>query len=159
MRPTRISVLIGLGLAAIPAGWTLARLIDVLVGRLPAIPWATPALLVTLALALLISARMVRGWVRERRYDRQLNALRVARLLVLAKAGAVFGVVIAGGYAGFGIVALRFVESAFGRERLWAAGLTVVAGVLVTVAALRLENACRVPPEDEQEPGPPTEQM
>ena len=81
MRPTRVSLLLALVAAAVVVGWSIGRSVDAITGSLPVTPRITPALLAFLAVVLLVSARVVRGWVLERRYDRRMNALRVTRLL------------------------------------------------------------------------------
>jgi hypothetical protein len=87
--------------------------------------------------------------VQERRYDRRLDALRIARLLALGKAAAVFGALVVGVYVGIAVLALGSLEVPAGRNRAILSALVVVAAVVVVVAALRLERACVVPPPDE----------
>ena len=149
MRPTRISTLLWVALAAIPVGWSIGRVVDAVSNTLPPVPWILPLLLAFLALLLLVGAYAVRGWVQERRYDRRLDALRVARLLALGKAAAVFGALVVGVYVGIAVLALGSLEVPAGRNRALLSALVVVAAVVVVVAALRLERACLVPPPDE----------
>ncbi|HSK26277.1 MAG TPA: DUF3180 domain-containing protein [Jiangellales bacterium] len=157
MRPTRVSLLLALALASVAVGWSLGRIVDTVTGSLPVTPRLTPALLAFLAVVLLISARVVRGWVLERRYDRRMNALRVTRLLALAKAAALTGAVVAGGYSGVVLLYAQVQPASLGRERVVVAGLSALAGVAVSVSALFLERACRVPPGAEDEPPGPTD--
>jgi hypothetical protein len=149
VRPTRVSTLLWVALAAVPVGWSIGRIIDVVSGTLPPVPWILPLLLVFLAVLLFVGAYAVRGWVEERRYDRRLDALRIARLLALAKAAAVFGALVVGAYLGIAVLALDSLAVPAGRNRAVLGALVVVAGVLVVVAALRLERAGTVPPSDE----------
>ena len=67
MRPTRVSLLLALVAAAVVVGWSIGRSVDAVTGSLPVTPRITPALLAFLAVVLLVSARVVRGWVLERR--------------------------------------------------------------------------------------------
>jgi 4-hydroxybenzoate polyprenyltransferase len=136
-------------LAAIPVGWSVARVIDSVSGTLPPIPWILPLLLLFLAVLLFLGAYAVRGWVEERRYDRRLNALRIARLSALGKAAAVFGGFVVGAYLGIGLLALGSLAVPAGRNRSVLAALVIVAGVVIVVAALRLERACLVPPDED----------
>jgi hypothetical protein len=149
VRPTRVSTLLWVALAAIPVGWSVGRVVDAVSGTLPPIPWILPLLLVFLALLLFVGAYAVRGWVQERRYDRRLDALRVARLLALSKAAAVFGALVIGAYLGIAVLALDSLAVPAGRNRLVLAALVVLAGVVIVVAALRLERACLVPPDED----------
>lgn len=149
MRPTRISTLLWVALAAIPIGWSVGRVVDTVSGTLPPIPWILPLLLVFLAILLFVGAYAVRGWVEERRYDRRLDALRIARLSALGKAAAVFGAFVVGAYLGIGLLALGSLAVPAGRNRAVLSALVIVAGVVIVVAALRLERACLVPPDED----------
>jgi hypothetical protein len=149
VRPTRVSTLLWVALAAVPVGWVVSRVIDAVSGTLPPVPWILPLLLVFLAVLLFLGASAVRGWVQERRYDRRLDALRVARLLALSKAAAVFGALVVGAYLGVAVLALGSLSVPVGRNRAVLAALVVIAGVVVVVAALRLERACLVPPDED----------
>ena len=149
MAPTQLRVLLVAGLVCAAAGWLLARSLDAYSSAgLPRLSWITTVLLVTVAVLLLIAARAVGGWVRERRFDRTMNALAVARMLAVAKAGAVFGAIVCGGYAGFGLFGLQLLDSPAGQRRVLLAGATAIAGLGIALASLRLERACRVPPRD-----------
>jgi hypothetical protein len=149
VRPTRVSTLLWVALAAIPLGWSIGRIVDAVSGTLPPIPWILPFLLVFLAVLLFVAAAAVRGWVNERRYDRRLDALRIARLLALAKAAAVFGALVVGAYLGIAVLALGSLEVPAGRNRAVLAALVIAAGVVIVIAALRLERAGLVPPDDD----------
>ena len=141
--------MVWVALAAIPVGWSVGRVVDSVSGTLPPIPWILPLLLVFFAILLLVSAYAVRGWVEERRYDRRLDALRIARLSALGKAAAVFGALVIGAYLGIGVLALGSLAVPAGRNRAVLSALVIIAGVVIVVAALRLERACLVPPDED----------
>ena len=153
MRTTKISTLLSVGLAGIPAGWLFGRLVQASTGALPSVPWVLAIVLVVMAVMLLLGARVARGWIQERRYDGRVDALVVARLLALGKGGSVFGAIVAGVYAGIAGVVLNQLSGTVARDRALLAGAVAVAGVAVAVAGFRLELACRVPPPDESEEG------
>jgi hypothetical protein len=150
VRPTRVGTLVWVALAAAPVGWSIGRIVDAVSGALPPIPWILPLLLAFLAVLLLVGARTVRGWIEERRYDRRMDALRAARLLALGRAAAVFGALVAGAYVGLGVLALDSLAVPAGRNRVVLSALVAVAGVVVSIAGIRLERACMVPPEDDE---------
>lgn len=154
MTRTSPRLLVLLGLAAAPVGWTVGGIVDTLAVGLPQVPRLTPVLVGFLAALLAVLALAARGWVAERRYDRRIDALVVARLVVLAKASAVFGALAAGGYGGFAALALRETGLSTGSERPVVAALTALAGVAVAVAACWLERSCTVPPRDDEEAPP-----
>jgi Protein of unknown function (DUF3180) len=149
VRPTRVTTLLWIALAAVPVGWTVSQVVDTVSGTLPPVPWILPLLLVFLAALLFLGAYAVKGWIEERRYDRRLDALRIARLLALAKAAAAFGAIVVGAYLGLILLALGSLSVPAGRNRAVFGGLVVVAAVIVVVGALRLERACLVPPDED----------
>lgn len=151
MRPTRVGTLVWVALAAAPVGWSIGRIVDAMSNALPPVPWILPLLLVFLAVVLFVGARTVRGWIEERRYDSRMDALRAARLLALGKAAAVFGALAAGAYVGLAVLALDSLAVPAGRNRVVLSTLVAVAAVVVSIAGLRLERACMVPPDDEQD--------
>ncbi|HEX6328950.1 MAG TPA: DUF3180 domain-containing protein [Jiangellaceae bacterium] len=151
MGATKISNLLWVGLAGIPAGWLFGRLVKAATGALPSVPWVLAIVLVVMAVLLLLGARVARGWIIDRRYDGRVDALVVARLLALGKAGSVFGVIVAGVYAGIGGVVLNQLSGTVARDRALLAGAVALGGVAVAVAGYRLELACRVPPDEPDE--------
>lgn len=149
MQQTKIGSLIWIALVAVPVGWSIGRVVDSVSGALPPIPWVFPLLLVFLAIAMFAGARVIQGWIHERRYDRRLDALRVARSVALAKATEYFGAVVVGVYAGMAGLALTMLSVPMGRNRAILSGVVVLSAVVLTIAAVRLERACLVPPTDE----------
>lgn len=140
------------GLTAAVVGWILGLIAVAISGAVPAVLWVLIPVLLFMAVLAFVGARLVRAWVGERRYDEFVDALTVARLLALAKALAMFGVVVAGGYVGLGLFAADRLTGTTARDRLLLALGVAVCGLLVTAAALRLERACEVPrpPRDEE---------
>lgn len=151
MQKTKISTLIWVAVIAVPIGWSIARLVEAASGALPPIPLVLPLLLLFLAVGLFAGARAVRQWISERRFDRRLDPLRVARAVALAKAAEYFGVVLIGVYAGIGLLALDNLNVPMGRNRALLSGAVIVCAVVLTVAAVRLERACMVPPPSDEE--------
>lgn len=150
MEKTNVSTLLWVCVIAVPIGWTVSLIIDSATYALPPVPWVLPALMVALAAVLEIARRAVRGWIEHRKFDQKLDPLRIARLLVLAKASAVFGAALAGAYVGLAVHAIDALDSPMGRNRLLMAGIVVAAGVAVIATALRCEAACRIPPPDDK---------
>lgn len=157
MHRTRVGTLIWAFVFGVPVGWLIARAVRSTGGGLPPIPAVLPILLVVLAITGVVAARWVRGWVDERKHERHLDALRVARLVAMAKAGAIFGAVVAGLYAGMVLVAVDLLDVPLGRNRAIVGGIVVVAAMAVSVSALFLERACEAPPppqDDERRTAP-----
>lgn len=131
-----------------PVAWSLGRVVDALTGRTPRVPGLQVAALGFFAVLLLVAARAAHGWVQQGRYAGTLDPLRMARLAVLAKAGSLFGAIVAGGYLGVGLLALPARATPTGRADLLTAGIGVLVAAGVAAAALWLERICSVPPED-----------
>jgi hypothetical protein len=151
VQATKVSTLLGIGLAAVPAGWLLGRIVQAATGALPSVPWVLAIVLAAMAVLLLFGARVARGWIEERRYDSRVDALVVARLLALGKAASVFGAVVAGVYLGIAGVVLNQLSGTAARDRALLAAAVALTSIAVAVAGMRLELACRVPPEDDED--------
>ena len=147
--PTSLAVA---GLVGAVLGWVLAPVLGALRGVVPSVPWSAVLALAFIALLLLGTA-----WVTYRMIHTRLQRMdpqRAVNLLVLAKASALAGAVVAGGYVGFGVHYLDSLDIALPRERVVRSGLAAAAAVLVCAGGLLLERALRVPrgPDDEDEP-------
>lgn len=161
MTPVRRRDLAVLALGLAVAAWLLVR---TWYGELPPLRWWLPFPLAVLAVAEALGARTLRirlDALRTARAGRSptgpdasavrpVEPMLVARLAVLAQASAYVGAVFAGIWAGV----LLHVGPAV--SRLQYAGSDTVTALIglgsslaLVVAALRLESACRIPPENE----------
>ena len=141
MTPTRLPVLAGSAAVAAVVTYLLARLAY---GALPPLPAYAPVTLVLLALFELGLARAVRNRLLGPVEGRPLHPLQVARAAVLAKASSACGALLAGAYVGLLAHLLpRTAEQV--REDAVVSGLSAAAALLLVVAALVLERACRLP--------------
>ncbi len=129
------------------AGWLIVVTTRAL-GLLPlGIPWSAP-------IGLLLVAALVGAWARTTHQQIQVRRQRVEprraiAMLVLGKASALGGALVAGGYLGFGINFLTRLDAEGPRERVIRAAVSIVAGIALTLAGLALERACKVPPDDD----------
>jgi hypothetical protein len=156
MTPIRRRELVVLAVAIAFAAWLVVRSAY---GSLPDFQWWLPVPLGVLAIAEALGARTLRTRLSAEREGRRtpgrgattaarrVEPMLVARLAVLAQASAWVGAVFAGVWAGV----LLHTGPAVGR--LSAAAGDTVTGVLgvvlalaLAVAALWLENVCKVPP-------------
>ncbi|WP_166346452.1 DUF3180 domain-containing protein [Phytoactinopolyspora limicola] len=150
MQKTKLSALAWTALIAVPIGWSISRLVHNSTGALPLVPAVLLIFIAILAVMMFIGARLVRGWIEERRYDRYFHPLRVARILALAKASEFFGAALAGGYVGLAVLSVDHLGSPMGRDALVRAALMVGAALAATVTAMALEHACLVPSDDDR---------
>lgn len=141
MRVTRVSTLVAMLVGVAALTWGVLRIAETQGWALPQLSWTAPAGVAVLAVAVIVSAVALR---RRLGSGRPPDPLGMARMAVLGKASAHVGPIVGGLYAGYLLVLLPdlAVESRGERAVLCAAAL--FAAVLLTVAGLVLERACRV---------------
>lgn len=149
MKPTSIPRLLAMAAIAALVGWGVAAWIDGL-GRLPAVPWLAVLVVWTVAVFVGVWAFASRRRLHPKPGMPRMAALTAARTTALALAGSRTGAVVLGVYAG---IALRLTEEtavAAARERLLAAVLASLGGLLLAAVSLWLEHLCRLPDDDEE---------
>ena len=152
MTATRLRTLAALAALGAVFGYLL---VATAYGRLPPLPRSAPVPLALIGLFELGLARLVRDRVHSgaRRVGRRpLHPLQVARAAALAKASSPTAALLLGVYAGLG-VALLPREADQARADLFTCGVSALAALLLLVAALLLERACRTPDRSDDEPG------
>ncbi|MFW6772779.1 DUF3180 domain-containing protein [Nocardioides sp. CPCC 205120] len=134
-------MLTGWVVAGLVVGWLLRRVARAAGTSVPEVSWTQVLLLALVAAILGVTAVITRREVTTARPD--LLPHRAVNRLVLARACALVGALLLGGYAGH---ALSWVGSPsyVAEERMARAVLAALAGASVLVAALLLERACRV---------------
>lgn len=131
------------------AGWLVAVTTQALDVVPPDIPWTAPIGLVLVAALVGALAWNTHQQIQVRRQRVEPN--RAVAYLVLGKASALAGALVAGGYLGFGINFVARFEAEGPRERVVRSLVAIVAGVGLCVAGLLLERACKVPGHEEEE--------
>ena len=134
------------------AGWLLAVSTQALNVVPPGIPWSAPIGLLLVAALVGALAWTTHQQIQVRR--QRVEPRRAVAYLVLGKASALAGALVAGGYFGFGVDFLTRLEAEGPRERVIRAVVAVLGGVALTVAGLALERACKVPEDDEEDRDP-----
>jgi hypothetical protein len=146
VRPTRLSTLVALLTVVTAVVWGVLRVADTYGTSLPDLDWLAPVGVTVLAVAVLVCWAAVRSRLRG---DRMPNPLGVARMAVLGKASAHVGPIVGGFYLGYLLLLLPGVETTSRRDRAVIAVVALAAAVLLTVAGLLLERACRIRGGDE----------
>jgi H+/Cl- antiporter ClcA len=115
----------------------------------PEVPWTAPIglILVAALVGALAYATHQRIQVRRERIEPQ----RAVALLVLGKASALAGALVAGGYFGFALMFLARLDAAAPRDRVIRSAVAIVAGVALCIVGLLLERACKVPTEPDED--------
>jgi hypothetical protein len=105
-----------------------------------------------LVVAVIASGLPVRRWVKGKR-DRVLDPMVAARTAVLAKAAAYGGAALVGWYLSQALLILPDLVGQR-RERFIVALLAGAAAIGVSVAGFVVQRWCRIPPDDDETPGP-----
>jgi len=147
MRPTSVAALaatavIGALLGGlVPAGFALVGAIA------PTVPWSTAVALGFLAALLLALA--ANTWRTLHRRGLRVDPGRAVALLLLGRAAALSGALVAGGYLAFALTFAGRAETTLPRERLVHGLVAALAAVAMVVGGVLLERACRVPGHNE----------
>jgi hypothetical protein len=138
------------------AGWLVVAAANGFDFTPPQVPWTAPVGLIVIAALVGVFAYTThaRIQVRKERMDPQ----RAVALLVLGKASALAGALVAGGYLGYAVMFVTRMDAEAPRDRVIRSAVAVVAGVGLAIAGLLLERACRVPGADEESEPEDTEE-
>jgi hypothetical protein len=152
MTPARIANALLIALVSLAVCWVLLDLWTG-AGNNP-LPLSWPAVVGTTALVAVVIAAgwPVRSWVKGRR-ERMLDPLVAARTAVLAKAAAYGGAALTGWYLSQALLCLPELVGAR-RDRFIVGLIAAAAAVGVSVAGFVVQHWCRLPPDDDDTPGP-----
>ncbi len=128
------------------AGWLLVVTVNALDLIPPTVPWTAPIAL--LLIAALVAMLAYSTWQRIQVRRERMQAQRAVAFLVLGKASALAGAVVAGAYLGFALNFVARLDAVGPRERVIRSAVAIVVGVGLCIAGLLLERACRVPGDD-----------
>ena len=115
----------------------------------PRIPWSAPVGLVVFAALVGALAWSTHQRLQVRR--ERMEPRRAVAFLVLGKASALAGALVAGGYLGFALNFLTRLDAATPRDRVIRSAVAVVAGIVLMAGGLLLERACKVPGSDDDD--------
>ncbi len=88
-------------------------------------------------------------WQSLHKKHERMTSDHAAKMLALSRSCVIVGSLFAGGYGGFALAFVGDLDTPLGEERALNGGVAAVAGILLLVAALLLERACRLPEDDE----------
>ncbi len=137
---------IGFALVGLVLGWLVRPVSVGMSGSAPTVSWLP--VLALLFVAVLVAAVAWTTYRQLHRRHERLEPHHAVNRLVLAKACALAGSLVSGGYFGYSLSWLGLTEAALARERVVHALLAGVAGVLLVTGSLLLERACRVGKDD-----------
>jgi hypothetical protein len=142
IRPTRPGAVAGFAVVGLVLGWVVRPAAVWVDGSAPTVGWLPALALLFVALIVASVAWSTHRVVRRAR-DR-LDPRHAVNRLVLAKACVLAGALYAGGYFGFALSWVGVTDAELARERIERSVAAGVGGVLLVVASLLLERACRV---------------
>lgn len=145
--PTRLTALSAGFIVGGLLGFALVPVSVELSGAAPRVEWSAIAALAAIAALVLVFAFSTYRTVHRER--RRMDPSRAVNFLMLAKASALMGAVIAGGYLGFGLNFVDDLQIPLPRERAVRSLAAAVTGVAIVVSGLLLERACRVPDDED----------
>jgi hypothetical protein len=148
MRPTRVWVLVMIALASLLVSWLVLRIVY---ASLPPLPWTAAVAMLLLAIAEAFSGRNLRARIRGGPGMKPIAPLAAVRMAALAKASSHAAAVIGGLAAGALVYLTSSLSKSVPRSDAITSGGTFVAAALLVLAALYLENSCRVPTDDGQD--------
>lgn len=145
LRPTSPAAITAWAVTGLIGGWLLHPVTERVSGSAPVLTWAQP-----LALALVAAILGATAWLTWRTVHvqrRRLEPHRAVNRLVLARACALVGALVAGGYLGYAVSWLGD-EAELASQRAWRSGASSLAGIGIVITAVLLERACRVRSDD-----------
>jgi len=145
LRPTSPAAITGWAVAGLVGGWLVHPVMERMSGSAPVLTWAQP-----LALALVAAILGSTAWLTWRTvhvHRQRLEPHRAVNRLVLARASALVGALVAGGYLGYAVSWLGD-DAELAAQRAWRSAACAVAGVAIVITAVLLERACRVRSDD-----------
>jgi hypothetical protein len=141
------AALVAWALAGFVGGVLFHRILDRGTGTPPTVSWAQPLALLLVAAILWGTAWSTRRTLRQR--PRRLSPHQAVNRLVLARACAYVGALVAGFYLGYAASWVGVNTSDLAGQRVFRSACAGVAGILIVIGGLLLERACRVPPKDD----------
>jgi Protein of unknown function (DUF3180) len=115
----------------------------------PQIPWTAPVALALIAALVGALAFTTHQRIQVRR--EWIDPHRAVTFLVLGKASALAGALVAGGYLVYGLAFITRLAADAPRDRVIKSAVAVGAGIAMCIAGLLLERACKIPDDDDDE--------
>jgi hypothetical protein len=150
LRPVAASALTVWAVVGLVLGWLVRRVGESISGTAPVISWLHPVVVVLLA-AIMVGTAWI-TWRQVQVHRERLEPHRAVNRLVLGRACALVGALLAGGYLGYAVSWLGLHGDPLAHTVLARAIIAAAAGAILCGAGVWLERACRVH-EDQDEQG------
>lgn len=143
VRPISAAALTTFAVCGLVGGWALRRVTDGFRWETPLVSWSQVIAPYVATIALSILAWVTWNQLHRRKRPDSLNFQRAVNRLVLARASALVGCLLAGGYLGYALSWL-WVQGDFAGPMALRAALAGIGGIVMTISALALQRACRI---------------
>lgn len=143
LRRTPARALLMAALFGAVVGWVVVTSANLMGLTPPLVPWLTPAALWLAAIVIGFLAWALHRRLRVRRL--RIDPSQAVTYLALAKASALAGAFVAGGYLAFGAMFLSRWQADSPRERVIGSAVSVVAAIALMIGGLLMERSCEVP--------------
>ncbi len=114
----------------------------------PQVGWGPATTLAVVALV--VGALAWSTWQSLHKKHERMTSDHGVKMLALSRSCAIVGALFAGGYGGFAATFLGDLDTPLGQARALHGGVAAGAGILLLIAALLLERACRLPEDDDE---------
>lgn len=129
------------------AGWLLVVTANAFDWIPPEVPWTAPSGLILVAALVGALAYSTHQRIQVRREG--MEPSRAVAFLVLGKASALAGALVAGGYFAYALMFLTRLDAVAPRDRVIRSGVAVLGGIALCITGWALERACKVPGDDD----------
>jgi hypothetical protein len=147
LRPTSAGVVTAWAVVGLVGGWLLHPVAERVRDTAPIVTWIQPATLALVAVILGVTAYLT--WRAVHVQHRRLESHQAVNRLVLARACALVGALVAGGYLGYAVSWIG-VDAELASQRVGRSVVAAVAGMAIVVTAVLLERACRVRSDEDE---------
>lgn len=147
LHPVTAAAVTAWAVVGLVCGWLIHRVGEWVGGTPPVISWFQP-LVVALVAAIMVGTAFI-TWRQVQIRGERLESHRAVNRLVLGRACALVGALLAGGYFGYAVSWLGLDGDPLAHRVLARAILAAVAGAVVCAAGIWLERACRIREDDE----------
>ena len=150
MHSTRWQTLLLLAAGVAVGTWIVLRSMASRGALPPTVPWLVVVVELGIAAVVFVLGWHVRQYLHGKRPN--LDALRAARTVVLAKASCYTGALLAGLYGGYVLALLTGVDEPGNGGRTVSAAVAMAGGAVLAVVGLVVERFCRIPPPEADVP-------
>jgi hypothetical protein len=116
----------------------------------PQVGWGAATML--FVIAVLVGGLAWNTWQSLHKKHERMTSDHALKMLALSRSSLIVGGLFGGAYIGYALSYVDDFDTPLGADRVWHSGVAAVAGLLLVLAALLLERACRIPGGEDDDP-------